>query len=78
MQAGGRRGSAYRVLEDRRVGYWGTRTSAIEMQISADLENVWSWTGSLGLETLCCVPSAHSNAMGGAHVTQDSLSNQGL
>lgn len=29
--------------EDSRVGYWRTRASATEMQISAYLEKVWPW-----------------------------------
>ena len=40
---------------------------------SADLEKDWP-----RLEPLCCVPSAHSNPKGGAHVTQDSLANQNI
>ena len=40
---------------------------------SADLEKDWP-----RLRPLCCVPSAHSNPKGGAHVTQDSIANQNL
>lgn len=49
--------------------------SNTEMQISADLEKLWAWTGSPGQEPLCCV---FSILKGGVRVSQDSLASQGL
>ena len=40
---------------------------------STDLENFWP-----KLEPLCCVSLTYSNPKGGAHVTQDSITNQNL
>lgn len=60
------------MLEDRKIAYWRTgTTNGTETQIFLDLEE--SRTLKLG-----CVPSTHANPMEDAHVTQESLSNQGL
>ena len=71
---GARRRNSCWVLDDRKIDYWRTGLK----ESLADLKRVSSWIRNPSWEALCCVPSAHSNRKGGAHVNQVSLANQGL